>query len=96
MLEIPGGTCIFTTKGAFIQYFWVKHFWQGPIFFCSRNGIKSDNSGLKSSGKTIFRNSFKSDAVAEEIFMILPDIFGSSSRHLMIFGGKILSLGKSM
>ena len=36
-----------------------------------------------------FRNSCKSDAIVEEIFMILLDSSGSSSRNLMILGGKI-------
>ena len=76
-----------------IQYLWVKHilflFRQGRIIL---NRMKSDNSGLKW-GKVVRENNFKKflqiNAIVEEIFIILPIIFGSSGRNLMNFwGGK--------
>ena len=81
--------------GAPIQYFWVKNFWQGSMFLFRQeriilNRMKSDNSGLKW-GKVVRENNFtkfcKSNGIAEEIFIILPVILGSSGRNLMIFGG---------
>ena len=95
MLEITRrgeGTCTFNTQGRQSNIFGSNIF--GKVRYCFVQGlsIKSGNSGLKwgkSSGKIIFRNSCKSDAIVEEIFMILPDIFGFSSRNLMTLGGKI-------
>ena len=90
MLEISreggGGACTFSTQGRQSNIFGSNI--SGKVRYCFVQGlsIKSDNSGLKwVEIVSLFRNSCKSDAIVD---MILPGIFGSSSRNLMIFLGR--------
>ena len=80
-----GGTCTVNTRGRQSNIFGSNIFGKIRYFFVQGLSIKSDRSGLKwgkSSRKIIFRN------FVEGIFVILPDIFGSFSGNLMIFGDK--------